>query len=240
METKFSRELFQFVVQSELDCIFTTLQSFIEPSWKYFQIKSGQSDVSYENFCDFLHKANTLESGTRFLKCLEKLKTSTSKYDFLVRLKYKIMIKVAEELNYSKIFMASTMDKLAINLINNISFGRGEAVRSEIEFCDNRFCSSVSILRPMCELGSKDVTFYLKYRQLDHLPQRYDSTSTKSRIKSSLHRINENFLLKLAEEFPSTLYAVYKTGNKVRKSSSTEHFCHFCLVIKKIVKLNLN
>ncbi|OTF74838.1 hypothetical protein BLA29_014880, partial [Euroglyphus maynei] len=91
---------------------------------------------------------------------------------------------MAYNLNMDKVFVASTLNELSVGFMNNISLGRGITGPNEINFCDNRY-GSILLLRPMCELISKEVAFYLKFRQLDHLPCKPDYlTSTKLPLKS--------------------------------------------------------
>lgn len=82
----------------------------------------------------------------------------------------------------------------------------------------------------MREFLQKDLAFYLRFRKL-HLLVLKTSLETNMAIKSSINRLTENFLNTLAEEFPSTIYTVFKTGNKITSTKGSVDCnarCQFC------------
>lgn len=91
-------------------------------------------------------------------------------------------------------------------------------------------------MRPMREFSNKELIFYLKlqpYVDSNELPFKQNDVVTGKPIKSSINRMTENFLLQLQEDFPSTLYAIFKTGNKiasVKQEQVDVKRCQFCWV----------
>nr|XP_046910340.1 cytoplasmic tRNA 2-thiolation protein 2-like isoform X2 [Dermatophagoides farinae] len=225
-----TKELFEFICQAKMDCYFISLQSCIGDFSNHIVMKDDTMTI--QNIKDFFVQNNHSECAQRFLQNINKFRDPTLKYDFLQRFRYLILMKMAYHLNMDKVFVASTLNELSVGLMNNISLGRGIIGPNEINFCDNRY-GSILLLRPMCELVSKEVVFYLKFRKLDHIPCKPDFlTSTRFPLKSSLHRLNEHFLTSLSEEFPSTIHTVFKTGNKIKSTTSTVVSlirCKFCL-----------
>lgn len=49
---------------------------------------------------------------------------------------------------------------------------------------------------------------------------------------SSLQEETESFIYRLQEEFPSTVYTIFHTGDKlkIKKKSVDERRCYFCFV----------
>ncbi|XP_027201788.2 cytosolic thiouridylase subunit 2 [Dermatophagoides pteronyssinus] len=232
-----TKQLYEFICHhARIDCYFISLQCCInndDLSQQMIHIQNSDDDtITYENLQAFFQENNQSESAQRFLHLIERFHNPTSRYDFLKRFKLLILMKIANHLNMDKVFVASTLNELSIDLINNISLGRGSLVPNEINFCDNRF-GSKKLLRPLCELVNKELAFYLKFRHLDHLVMKMDFfASTRLPLKSSLHRLNEHFLTSISDEFPSTLHTVFKTGNKIQSTTTTvdnlRRRCKFC------------
>jgi hypothetical protein len=56
----------------------------------------------------------------------------TTKNDFLSKIKRELFISCAKELNCNYIFTAETTPKLALNLLSNLSLGRGSQVQYDV------------------------------------------------------------------------------------------------------------
>ncbi len=81
----------------------------------------------------------------------------------------------------------------------------------------------MTILRPCRELTAKELAFYVRLRGLDPagaLAGSRHAFTTAKPTKSAIHRLTEAFLGGLAEEFPSTVYTVFNTGNKITSATS--------------------
>ena len=86
-------------------------------------------------------------------------------------------------------------------------------------FIDER--NDVLILRPIREFTSKETTFYAVMRKLEFITTKTLVTNTG--LKSSLQRMTESFVNGLQTEFPSTVYTIFKTGNKLESSDPNSH-----------------
>ncbi|KAK3916568.1 Cytoplasmic tRNA 2-thiolation protein 2 [Frankliniella fusca] len=150
----------------------------------------------------------------------------------------KMFLQSAKNLNCSKVFVANTSTDLAIDILTDISLGRGSHLHHDVSFCDSRD-ENVKIMRPLLELSSKEVTYYSVFHHLEsvHIP----SLCTKASSDSSIHNMSKQFVMDLMENFPSTVSTVFRTGEKLGStttSTSCETEDNLCIICQ--VKLDEN
>ncbi|XP_049642256.1 cytoplasmic tRNA 2-thiolation protein 2 [Suncus etruscus] len=163
-------------------------------------------------------------------KLLNSVTTLTAKEELLQMLRTHLILHVARTHGYSKVMVGDSCTRLAIRLMTGLALGRGAFLAWDTGFSDERF-RDVVVVRPMREHTLKEVAFY---NRLFSVPSVFTPTiSTKAPDKSSIHRLVEDFLLELQEQFPSTVSTVYRTSEKLLKGpkdgcAATLH-CLLCL-----------
>ncbi|XP_026283226.1 cytoplasmic tRNA 2-thiolation protein 2 isoform X1 [Frankliniella occidentalis] len=159
------------------------------------------------------------------------VKSLTAREDLLRQLRRKIFLQSAKELDCCKVFTANTSTDLAIHILTDVSLGRGSQMHHDVSFCDPRD-ASVKIIRPLLELSSKEVTYYSVFHELEsiYIP----SLCTKASSDSSIHNMSKQFVMELMENFPSTVSTVFRTGEKLGSTNTTntceteDNLCIIC------------
>jgi len=93
-------------------------------------------------------------------------------------------------------------------------------------FVDERH--GIPILRPMREFTAKEIAFYAVMKKIKYTVK--PTLVTNSSIKSSIRRLTESFVNGLQNEFPSTVYTIFKTGNKLKSCDRNDQKCIVCHV----------
>lgn len=153
------------------------------------------------------------------------LRTLTDRESFYKLTLRNLMIRLARDNGFSKVFTGETGTVLAAKLLSTIALGRGSQIREESGFVDGRD-PAVTILRPMREFTSKEVALFNHHSGVRHRVQRTPSTGRDSR--ASISRLTESFLNGLQEDFPSTISTVWRTGDKLVSRTSSTTLCKLC------------
>ncbi|KAM3967916.1 cytosolic thiouridylase subunit 2 [Aphomia sociella] len=161
------------------------------------------------------------DSQNKFCTILNSL-PPTARNDFLMKVKQNLYIRSAKELCCKFVFTAETTTTLAINLLSNLTVGRGSQVHNDVGFCDKRD-DEVTILRPMREISSEELDQYLNTKQIGpvHDCNVYDN---------SLQSVIKSFVSDLQENFQATVSTVCKTADKigVYDDKKDENKCVLC------------
>ncbi|XP_014261572.1 cytoplasmic tRNA 2-thiolation protein 2 [Cimex lectularius] len=188
--------------------------------------------ASYDSFFDeeiMLYKSpsSLLDStdNSRMSKLLEDCTTDTAKIDLLVKAKNDVLVKAARWLQCNKIFLADTSDHIAVNVISNVSLGRGSQLVSDIGFCDDRF-GDILFIRPLQDCSKKEVAYFNVFNDLRSIT--IPSFGTKDDKFSSIQKLTETFVNQLKTSFPSTVPTVVSTGNKLTASENGDNICRLC------------
>lgn len=80
----------------------------------------------------------------------------------------------------------------------------------------------------MREFVKKEVTFWNLMR--DNIYVEWIKFTTKTRPNSSIEKLTEFYINGLEKDFPSTVYTIFKTGNKLMKPKEYSKKCHLCQV----------
>ncbi|XP_075367192.1 cytoplasmic tRNA 2-thiolation protein 2 isoform X1 [Mycteria americana] len=164
------------------------------------------------------------------LRLFEAVETPTAREELLQMLRTHLILQTARTRGYAKVMTGESCTRVAIKLLTNLALGRGAFLAVDTGFVDNRH-GDVMVVRPMREYMAKEIAFY---NHFFHVPTVIaPPLPTKRREKPSIHRLMENFLLGLQEDFPSTISTVYRTGEKLSpapaKASSESQRCLLCL-----------
>ncbi|KAG8236612.1 hypothetical protein J437_LFUL017053 [Ladona fulva] len=173
-----------------------------------------------------LFKEYTSQLDERLRNVFDSTNSLTSKEDLLSRLRNNLLVAVAKQLDCKKIVLGETGSQLAVQLLTNISLGRGANLPLDVGFCDGRD-EGVLILRPLKELSAKEVAFYCVFHKL--MAVFVPSLTTKASRMASIRKLTEDFLLGLNVDFPSTLSAVNKIGEKL---TARKEKCTKCILCK--------
>ncbi|XP_065205039.1 cytoplasmic tRNA 2-thiolation protein 2-A [Planococcus citri] len=167
------------------------------------------------------------ENDVKLQNNFSGMKSATSKIDFILRLRYLVQKEVAVKLQCKKIFTPESGSNLAVRLLSDVILGRGSQISSDIGVCDTRLADIVT-LRPLREITTKEVTFYNVFNELE-VPAA-PSLISFFNSSDSIHGVTEEFICGLQEEFPSTVYTIFHTGDKLKNSDGCDekNTCIMC------------
>jgi len=81
----------------------------------------------------------------------------------------------------------------------------------------------------MREFTAKEIAFYAVMKQCKYVTK--STLATNSSIKSSIQRLTESFVNELQNDFPSTVYTIFNTGNKLKScDEKDDKKCIICKV----------
>ncbi|XP_046539739.1 cytoplasmic tRNA 2-thiolation protein 2 isoform X6 [Equus quagga] len=140
-------------------------------------------------------------------RLFDSVKTLTAKEELLQALRTHLILHVARTHGYSKVMTGDSCTRLAIKLMTSLALGRGAFLAWDTGFSDERH-GDVVVVRPMREHTLKEVAFY---NHLFAVPSVFTpALDTKAPEKASIHRLMEAFMLRLQDQFPSTVSTVYR------------------------------
>ncbi|XP_074501750.1 cytoplasmic tRNA 2-thiolation protein 2 [Sebastes fasciatus] len=168
------------------------------------------------------------ESHTQLLQQLiGSAKTLTAREDLLNTLRQHLLVHTARSEGYSKLMLGDNCTRLAVKLLTSISLGRGAQLAQDTGFSDSRY-GDIMLVRPMRDYSAKEIAYY---NHMFSVPSVFmPSLGTKTKDTSSIQRLTESFVIKLQADFPSTVSTIYRTSEKLQKSSSTADQCDRCLL----------
>jgi len=154
--------------------------------------------------------------------------------------------RIAKSLNIKKIIFALSCTKLTVELLNNVSIGKGAHISTEMSLEEKRN-NGLVFLRPLRELTSKEIAFY------NHFNEKIDSiystnTSLTNLPNSTIYRLTEKFINGLQNDYPTTVATIFRTSDKLipiedlEPGSSLETNCSLCEVFYDlfyVFKINL-
>lgn len=188
------------------------------------QCKNHKFDIHLCRISDYILKTKNISNINEIcqkdviaetqLKNLLNNMPSSTRNDYLIKIKRELFIWYAEELNCSHIFTAETTSTLAVNLISNLTLGRGSQVQHDVGFCDSR--NQVKILRPMKDITQEELQHYIQISKLAPV-------KLKVNQENSLQSVIQIFIDDLQENFQSTISTVCKTAEKIGSQDENEH-----------------
>ncbi|XP_006825183.2 cytoplasmic tRNA 2-thiolation protein 2-A-like [Saccoglossus kowalevskii] len=173
----------------------------------------------------------TLDSvQTKRLKyMLANTKSVTAKEDLVQILRHRLLMDIARRYGYDKIMLGDCSTKLSISILADLAKGRGASIPLDTNFADRRY-GDVFFLRPMREFTSKEIGIYNHFHNIDSVV--IASLTTKCPVNASINRLTETFVTGLQVDFPSTVNTVFRTGEKLCVTDSSDNspvqYCILC------------
>ncbi|KAH6934312.1 hypothetical protein HPB50_022904 [Hyalomma asiaticum] len=149
---------------------------------------------------------------TAFATACQSFKTLTDRESFYKLCLRRLLLKLAKDNGFVKVFTAETGTLLSATLLSAIALGRGAQLREEAGFLDDRD-PEVLLLRPMREFTSKEVALFNAHRNVRFRVQTTPSTGCE--FRASVARLTGEFVNGLQENFPATVSTVWRTGDKI-------------------------
>ncbi|CAL1279385.1 unnamed protein product [Larinioides sclopetarius] len=189
---------------------------------------NGNQDI-YWNLNDFDSDNDfpvCADSRNRILECMEDMSLS-AKIDFIKHIRLLLITNIASRGGFKHVFVGDTSCSLAENLLTDINLGRGSQISADTNFYDTRY--KVSVCRPLREFLNKEMALYLHLHNCSYtvLPDLLTKTGTKS----SIQRLTESFITNLQEDFPATVFTIFRTGGKLSKQDGMlrSKVCILCM-----------
>lgn len=200
-----------------------------------FPYYTSTLDLVYSAECLKLDRSthSTLVTDTEsprmaFMAGYGAFKTLTDRESFYKLSMRRLLLRLARDNGFVKVFTAETGTFLAATLLSTIALGRGAQLREEAGFLDDRD-PQVRLLRPMREFTSKEVALFNVHRLV---PFRVQTTpSTACDYRASIARLTGKFVNGLQEDFPATVSTVWRTGDKIASRScagTASSSCRLC------------
>ena len=82
------------------------------------------------------------------------------------------------------------------------------------------------ILKPLREFVSKEIEFYNNLQKIYY--DEVENLGTKKSVKASLSKLSESFINGLSNDFPATVYTLFKISSKVEPSQGSDQKCLLC------------
>ena len=96
-------------------------------------------------------------------------------------------------------------------------------------FCDSRV-SDCKILRPLRDFLMKEIVFYNKFNNLNNFVNR-PSFTAGLQSSASIQKLTEKFINNLQNDFSSTVYTIFRTGEKLDINlieNKKKFICYLC------------
>ncbi|CAN7945352.1 unnamed protein product [Ixodes hexagonus] len=148
-------------------------------------------------------------------------KSTTDRESFYKVTLRRLLLKLAQDNNFDKVFTAETGTQLAATLLSTIALGRGSQLRDQVSFVDDRD-GRVKFLRPMREFTSEEVDLFNQHRNVAF------RLHPKPVTTASIARLTERFVNGLQQDFPATVSTIWRTGDKIAPPVRTVGSCSLC------------
>lgn len=152
------------------------------------------------------------------------LRESSARQELLLQLRRAVLVRAAAELGSAKVFTGEHGTGLAVSLLAGVAGGAGGSLAHRTGFRDTR--GPVEVDRPMRDVSGKEVAVYAHLHRLATVERR--SWATAAEPLASLHRLTEEFLVGLQQDFPATIPTIFKTGDKLVAPQDEGEGCVLC------------
>ena len=168
-----------------------------------------------------------LSAAEKIKQLFKELTSMTSKEDWLLRLRNEVLCKVARDEGYSKVMLGNCATRVAVQLLSNISQGRGGALLYDISFADDRY-ADITFVRPMREFMAKEIALYNYFN--GNTTVNIATLAAMSGAYSSIDQLTENFVIGLQEEYSFTVNTIFRTGEKLasKEKMDNDNQCTMC------------
>eukprot|EP00045_Choanoeca_perplexa_P017750 m.264468 g.264468 ORF g.264468 m.264468 type:complete len:427 (-) comp17623_c0_seq2:4730-6010(-) len=156
---------------------------------------------------------------------LQGCKSLTAQQDVIRLLKRQLLIATAKRLGCTKIMVANCNDHLAMQILTDVSSGRGGNMTNVSAFVEH--LDGVAILRPLRQITSRETGLYNHFKGIHpYVPKIRGSHAPE---KASFERLIQTFVADLLSQYPSTATAVFRTSEKMEMTDAdTMVACVLC------------
>jgi len=161
-----------------------------------------------------------------FGKSFTSLKEGSARQELLLHLRRRVLVRAAKELACIKVFTAEHGTNLAVDLLSGVAGGAGCSLAQRIGFKDQRD-GDVAVMRPMRDVSGKEVAVYAHLHGLPTVAKG-KAWGAGENVLYSLHRLTEDFLVGLQQDFPATIPTIFKTGDKLCVETKDTEGCLLC------------
>ncbi|KAF8308656.1 uncharacterized protein EI90DRAFT_3008851 [Cantharellus anzutake] len=151
---------------------------------------------------------------------LDALPSSSSTVMALRHLLRVLLLYTAKSLACSHVLLGDSIISLSTSLLSSIASGSGHVLRHE----QTEQWGDIHILRPIAGLTTKECAAWVHWNRIPLLHGIHGLNGD-----SSIQKLSADFLHDLERDFPSTLFTIVKTCNKVESLSIPLSPCIFCL-----------
>jgi hypothetical protein len=175
-------------------------------------------------------KSNLQANPVRLSHFLSSWKSASSQQSIRLLLRRLMLMRIAKDLNCTRVFLGDTGLRMAINTIADISEGRGMSLPWKsmlIQF--SPLFPNIGIVRPLRDFQSNEVISYLALAKISCQQQQ---ESLRSSETSTIYGLTDKFVTGLAQDFTATPTNVTRTALKVTteaSSSANSNGCCLCL-----------
>ena len=161
-----------------------------------------------------------------FGKSFTSLKEGSARQELLLHLRRHVLVRAAKELSCTKVFTAEHGTNLAVDLLSGVAGGAGGSLAQRVGFKDQRD-GDVTVMRPMRDVSGKEVAVYTHLHGLPTVAKG-KAWGAGENVLYSLHRLTEDFLVGLQQDFPATIPTIFKTGDKLCAETKDTEGCLLC------------
>eukprot|EP00730_Choanoeca_flexa_P002199 TRINITY_DN10949_c0_g3_i3.p1 TRINITY_DN10949_c0_g3~~TRINITY_DN10949_c0_g3_i3.p1 ORF type:complete len:428 (+),score=84.03 TRINITY_DN10949_c0_g3_i3:31-1314(+) len=149
---------------------------------------------------------------------IQGCKSLTAQQDMIRLLKRQLLLASARRLGCTKIMVGSCHDQLAMNILTDLSSGRGGNMTKQSTFAEK--LDGVTIVRPLRKVSSREAGFYNHFNNIrPYVPK---IRGAHAPDKASFERLIQAFVAELLVNFPSTAAAVFRTSEKIEMARADE------------------
>ncbi|XP_065838742.1 cytoplasmic tRNA 2-thiolation protein 2-B-like [Oscarella lobularis] len=159
--------------------------------------------------------ANAFPTPEAMTSLFESMTSLSAKEAMLENLRYRLYEETARKYGYRAVLLGHSSTRAAVNLISGIAQGRGSL--AALGICSRLPGDDVAFVRPMIEVSAKEIGYFNYINRVTTIA--VPSLDFACQFKASIGRLTEAFLTALQADFPSTVNAVYRTGNKLLKET---------------------
>lgn len=148
-------------------------------------------------------------------------RSTDAKVDLYNSLLRQLCLQAARQVKATKVLLASTANRSAMQAIEMVTKARGHSMSVEMSTLDWRH-GDVSLCHPLRDVELKEVALCVRYLALDTVWT--PSFLTMTSRTDSLGGLVEDFMATLQAGFPSTIHNVLRTAVKVKLAAPVARF----------------
>lgn len=131
------------------------------------------------------------DERSRLEELFSGMKDCTAKQSMLRHLKRKLLMRIAKENRFGKLFTSECSTSLAINLLSGIATGRGMQIPSDVGFRDSTD-PDVEVIRPMREFSGEEIEHYNAFH--DHHGSGFAKPAFEGDAAGGIQRLTGSFV----------------------------------------------